>query len=59
MFNKEERRALDILEKTTVKNGNRYEVGFLWKNEETKLPCDKDLAVNRSKSTKNKFNKNP
>ena len=29
MFNKEERRALYILEKTTVKNGNRYEVGLL------------------------------
>ena len=38
MFNKEERRALDIFEKSTVKNGNRYEVGLLWKNEETKLP---------------------
>ena len=29
VFNKEERRALDILEKTAVKNGNRYEVGLL------------------------------
>ena len=59
MFNKEERRALDILEKTTVKNGNRYEVGLLWKNEETKLPYYRDLAVNRFKSTENKFNRNP
>ena len=45
MFKKEERRALDILEKTAVKNGNRYEVGFLWKNEETKLPYNRDLTV--------------
>ena len=29
MFSKEERRALDNLEKTTVKNANRYEVGLL------------------------------
>ena len=29
MFNKEEKRALDILEKTTMKIGNRYEVGVL------------------------------
>ena len=59
MFNKEERRAFDTLEKTTVKNGNRYEVGLLWKNEERKLPYNRDLAVNIFKSTENKFNKNP
>ena len=58
MFNKEERRALDILEKTTVKNGNHYE-SLLWKNEETKLPYNRGLAVNRFKSTENKFNRNP
>ena len=58
MFNKEERRALDILEKATVKNGIRHEIGLLWKNEETKLPCNRDLAVNRFKSTENKFNGN-
>ena len=52
MFNKEERRALDISEKTTVKNPNRYEVGLPWKNEETN-------TKNRFKSTENKFNKNP
>ena len=59
MFNKEEGRALDILEKATVKNGNRYEVGLLWKNEEMKLPYNRDVAVNRFKSTENKFNKTP
>ena len=59
MFNKEKRRALDILEKTTVKNRNRYEVGLLWKNEEMKLPYNTDLVVNRFKSTENKFNRNP
>ena len=59
MFNKEERRALDILGKTTVKNGNCYEVGLLWKNEETKLPYNGYLTVNRFKSTENKFNRNP
>ena len=33
MFNKEERRALDILGKITVRNSNRYEVGL--RNEVT------------------------
>ena len=49
MFNKGERRALDILDETSVKNGNFYEEGLLWKNEETKLPHNRDLAVNRLK----------
>ena len=53
MFNKGERRALDILDKTSVKNGNFYEEGLLWKNEETKLPHSRDLAVNRLKSAEN------
>ena len=42
-----------------MKNGNRYEVGLLWKNEKTILSYNRDLAVNRLKSTENKFNKNP
>ena len=58
MLNKGERRVLYILEKTTVKNGNHYEVGLLWKNEETKSPYNRDLAANRFKSTENKFNRN-
>ena len=37
MFNKDDRRALDILEKMRVKNGNCYKVGLLWKNKETNL----------------------
>ena len=56
---KRENRVLDILENTTVKNGNRYEVGLLWKNEELKSLDYRDLAVNRCKSTENKFNRNP
>ena len=59
MFNKEERRALDILEKTTMKKGNRYEVGLIWKNEEKKLPNNRYLAVTKLKLTENKFNRNP
>ena len=59
MFNKGEKRALDIVEKTTVKNGNRYEIGLLWKIEKTKLPYNRDLAVNRFRSTENKVNRNP
>ena len=59
MFKKERKRTLDSLEKTTVKNSNCYEVGLLWKNEETKLPYNRDVAVDRAKSVENKCNGNP
>ena len=59
MLGKEKRRALDILEKTTVNNGNRYEVGLFWKNEETNLPYNKNLALNIFKSTENKLKRKP
>ena len=35
---KEEKRALSILEKTTKHNGERYEVGLLWAEDEPSLP---------------------
>ena len=38
LFKKEERKALDISEKTIVKNGTLYKVGLLWKNEKRKYP---------------------
>ena len=31
-------RALDILEKTTVHNGKRYNVGMLWAKDNIELP---------------------
>ena len=34
----EEKRALSILEKTTKHNGERYEVGLLWAEDEPSLP---------------------
>ena len=35
---KEEKRALSILEKTTKHNGERYEVGLLWAEDEPNFP---------------------
>ena len=37
---KEEKRALSILEKTTNHNGDRYEVGLRWAEDEPSLPKD-------------------
>ena len=35
---KEEQRAIKTLEQTTQFNGERYEVGLLWREDEVKLP---------------------
>ena len=35
---KEEKRALSLLEKTTRHNGQRYEIGILWAEDELSLP---------------------
>ncbi|KAK6168071.1 hypothetical protein SNE40_021970 [Patella caerulea] len=34
----EDKRAIDIMEKTTVLSGGHYETGLLWKNNNGKLP---------------------
>ena len=56
MFKKEEKSAFEM---ATVKNNNCSKVGLLWKNEEAKLPYNRDVAVYRSESTENKSNGNP
>ena len=56
---KNEQRAIHILESTTVKKMNRYEVGLLWKSDEPKLPNNRALAVSRLKSLESKFSKQP
>ncbi|XP_064619558.1 uncharacterized protein LOC135482999 [Lineus longissimus] len=55
----EDRRALKRLEDTTRKTDNRYEVGMLWKAENTWLPDNRALAESRLESLRRKLVKNP
>ena len=55
---KEERKAVKILETTTTRSGNRYEVGFLWKENNAILNYNKGMALHRLHLTERKFTTN-
>ena len=55
-----EQKAIEILNKTVCKEkSGHYSAGLLRKNENTKLPCNREIAVLRLKSLENKFKKEP
>ena len=57
---KTEEKATEILNKTVCKEKlGHYSVRLLWKNEHTKLPYNREIAVSRLKSLQNKLKKEP
>ena len=54
---KEEKRATKTLEQTTRFNGERYEVGLLWREEEMKLPNNFYSAMGQLKSLERRLQK--
>lgn len=55
----EDIRARQILEKTTIRNGDRFESGLLWKFDSVNLPNSYPMAKNRLNCLNNKMAKNP
>ena len=51
----EDKRALKIIEDTTRLIGRHYEVGLLWKNDETRLPNNVTMANQRSESLRRRL----
>ena len=51
------KRAMEILQKTTTKYENHYTVGLLWKEGNVVLPNNKPLALSRLYNLENKFGK--
>ena len=45
---KDEKRAMSILQTSTVLKNQRYEIPLLWKEDHPKLPNNKELALQRS-----------
>ena len=58
-LSQEDRRAVNILEKTTKLTDGHYETGLLWKNEQVKLPNNRQEAERRLYSLRRKFNHSP
>ena len=54
-----EKRTLEILQKTTIIRDNHIETGLLWKKDEPVLPYNRILALNRFHSLEKKIRKNP
>ena len=47
MMSKDEKRAMSILQTSTVLKNQRYEIPLLWKEDLPKLPNNKELALQR------------
>lgn len=56
---KEDQRAKHILQSTTIKKGDRYETGLLWKHDDVKLPVNYNMALKRLICLEAKMEKNP
>ena len=57
---KSEQKAIEILNETVSKEkSGHYPFRLLWKNENTKLPYNRQIVVSRLKSLENKFKKEP
>ena len=53
----EDKRALKIIEDTTCLIDGHYEVGLLWKDDEPRLPNNRDMANQRSESLRHRLRK--
>ena len=56
---KGDKRAVDILAKTTKKEENRYSVSLLWKEDTVTLPNNRLMAISKMISLEKKFDRQP
>ena len=59
LLTRKEKKAVEILNKTTVKKGKQYEVGMLWADDDVSLINNRELAVTRLKSTEKRLRRLP
>ena len=56
---KEDEKTLEMLERTTKFDGERYEVGLLWKRNDPFLPNNYSSALSQMKSLEYRLEKKP
>ncbi|XP_062556867.1 uncharacterized protein LOC134221695 [Armigeres subalbatus] len=56
---KDEKRAREILERTTVRVGDRFETGLLWKSDDRMFPDSLPMARRRLKQLEQRLEKSP
>ncbi|XP_055618958.1 uncharacterized protein LOC129764157 [Toxorhynchites rutilus septentrionalis] len=56
---KEEQRALDLLEQTTVRVGEKFETGLLWAKDDVELPNSYTMALRRLECLEKKMQRDP
>ncbi|XP_073814583.1 uncharacterized protein, partial [Musca autumnalis] len=59
LLSNDDRRALDILEKTTRRVGERYESGLLWRGDFSHFPDSFGMAYKRLTTIEKKMSKDP
>ena len=55
----EDQKAMDILERTTKHQGDKYEVGLLWQDDDVSMPDNHSMACSRLRSLERSLNKDP
>jgi len=59
LMSDQDKRAMEILEKTSINVGGRYSIGLLWKYDNPKLQNNTCLAISRLKGLEKRFMKDP
>ncbi|XP_055615136.1 uncharacterized protein LOC129761441 [Toxorhynchites rutilus septentrionalis] len=59
LMSEEEKRAQRILEETTVRIGNRYATGLLWKFDHIKFPDSYSMALRRLQCLEKRMDRDP
>lgn len=57
--NEDEVRAIDIMERTLKFDGQRYEIGLLWRKDDIQLPDSWQMSLNRLRGLERKLAKDP
>ncbi|XP_052561972.1 uncharacterized protein LOC120429009 [Culex pipiens pallens] len=59
LLSKDDERAVDMLKKRTILDGERYRTGLLWKFDDVKLPDSRPMALNRLRCLEKRMIREP